>query len=184
MVFSDACVTWPCPVLPLRPQLTDFSVVVAVDVGIILDQYTDTDIGIISNIIGERFATSLDVPKTDIRSLSETRFQKTSISRFSMEVRVPSEQAGLVTKAHLKRSATEIAHDIQSTINNGNAGPIRSVKIITETLATIVDSVVKDPVTEPLTGSAVTGIVILCIILGSGAVGMGYFYFNPIAKSG
>jgi hypothetical protein len=82
----------------------------------------------------------------------------------------------------VKRSSVLVAMGMRSDIFQSNVGQVRSVKVVTETLATIVDSVVKEPVAEPLTGSAVAGIVIMCVILGSGAVGMGYFYYNSISK--
>ena len=176
VVLNDACVTWPCSVLPLRPQLTDFSFVVAMDVGIMLDGYTDQDVVTISNIMKQRFATLLDVPTTDVRILSEKIFQITGISRFSKEIRVPTEQAGLVAKALVKSSSTQLALEIKGDV--AASKPKRSVQIVAVSLATIVDSVVK----EPMSGSALAGITTLVSIVVVGAIAMCFFCFHPFSK--
>jgi hypothetical protein len=176
VVLSDACVDWPCPVVPLRPQLTDFSVVVVVEVGVIVNDYTGPDIVIIATAIKKQFALLLNLPETDVRILSETRFTTKQISRFSTEVRVSSEARGLTVKAQLKAAAGILAKSIKTAIGGNTDTSIRSVEINTKTLAAIVDSVVKEPVKKPGGGSAVVGIIILAVILVSGAIAVAWYY--------
>jgi len=178
VIMNDAETTPPFSVLPLRPQLTEFSVVVAVDVGVNFNVYTTQDVATLSAAIKQEFALLLGLPETDVRILSETRFSDTQISRFSTEVRVQTEALGLSNKAILRSSAVTLAASIKTATGSTTTSPIRSVEVVTKTLANIVDTVVKDPVVEPVTGGAIVAIIILCCILFAAACGVGYYYFN------
>jgi hypothetical protein len=181
--LSEPCLDGAaCPLRPLRPQLDDFSVGVAVDVGVVMADYTSGDVATITAVIKQEFALVLNIPSTDIRILSETRFMDKQISRFSVEVRVPSEASGLSIKAVLKKSAVTIAAHIKRDLGGNTISPIRSVTLLTSTITTIVDSSVKEPVVEPVSGGAITGFIILGVILVI-AIGMvTYFYLRSRHK--
>jgi len=89
---------------------------------------------------------------------------------------VSTEARGQVVKSQLKAAAGSLAQSIKKDIGGNTDSSIRSVEINTKTLAAIVDSVVKEPVKEPVAGSAIVGIVILCVILVAAAILVAWYY--------
>jgi hypothetical protein len=71
-----------------------------------------------------------------------------------------------------------LSSQIKVAIGTNTNTPIRDVYIITETLAVIADSVVKEPTVEPVGGSAIAGIVILCVIFVFAVIAIVCYYYR------
>ena len=179
VIVSEVQVGAPYDVLPLWPQLTDFSLVFTVDVTIDSDSYPQGDIDLISQKIEHHSSELFDVPMADVRILSETRFERTEtnsdeISRFSVEVRMVSEKMGLRMKTKLKNSIDDLEVDIKKDIKDETETTVHTVKIHPKHIKNIVDSVVKKP--KENTGVPMTVIIILIVILFTAGGGLAYFY--------
>jgi hypothetical protein len=178
VVMSEPTIGAPYPVLPLRPQLIDYSLVFAVDVGVDFDEYKLADKDIIRAEITKQIHEFMDIPLSDIRILSIKRLDDTDISRFSVELRTPSSEATETEKEEIMEFRDELSKLIKDGVGTRTNTEVRSVKIEEESVATIVDSVVDERTEKQTDNGLIIAIIIASIVVACGGVAILVWYLK------